>query len=100
VLVYIVMMVPVLTHCIRYRLQQITHHGHHGGGGGGDKVDVSAADYDVRPVSVNRATRSIYSDLKAQCAVNHMSSQPPTIITHMFSMGTRLVWSDFPFWFA
>ena len=23
----------------------------------------------------------------AQCAVNHMSSQPPTIITHMFSMG-------------
>jgi hypothetical protein len=35
-----------------------------------------------------------------QCAVNHMSSQPPTILTHMFSMGTRLVWSDFPVWFA
>ena len=34
------------------------------------------------------------------CAVNHMSSQPPTIITRMLSMGTSLVWSDVPFWFA
>jgi hypothetical protein len=39
---------------------------------------------------------------QSQCAVNHMSlsSQPPTIITHMSSMGTRLVCSDLPFWFA
>ena len=31
--------------------------------------------------------RCAAQSIKAQCAVNHMSSQPPTTITHMFSMG-------------
>jgi hypothetical protein len=40
-----------------------------------------------------------YTCVLSVCCESHEQS-PPIIITHMFSMRTRLVWSEFPLWFA